>query len=143
MRILLDEDTPIQALEVLRHVLPGHRVDHVQRIGWKGKKDPALIRDAARRGYDVLVTHNAAQLVEPGEYRELKRTTLHHVTFRQERGLGGLARAIAALVAAMPDVVADLERADGQRLVTVRGIARRGRYEIRDPRRDPPTYWTR
>jgi hypothetical protein len=35
MRLLLDEDVPIQLLEPLQRLLPGHRVEHVDGIGWK------------------------------------------------------------------------------------------------------------
>lgn len=49
MRLLLDEDVPVQLLEPLRHLLPGHLVDHVQAIGWKGKKDLFLLTDAAAK----------------------------------------------------------------------------------------------
>lgn len=34
MKILLDEDVPEQVISVLQHVLRGHRVVHVTRIGW-------------------------------------------------------------------------------------------------------------
>lgn len=38
MKILLDEDVPEQVITVLQHVLRGHHVDHVTRIGWSGKQ---------------------------------------------------------------------------------------------------------
>lgn len=48
MKLLLDENVPVQALEVLRRTLRGHVVDHVEvleRKGtrWKGKKDRYLL----------------------------------------------------------------------------------------------------
>lgn len=39
MKLLLDEDVPKQLLEPLRHLLPNHEVDHVDDLGWKGKKE--------------------------------------------------------------------------------------------------------
>jgi hypothetical protein len=40
MRVLIDEDTAVQLLEPLRHLLRRHTVDHVALINWKGA-DPA------------------------------------------------------------------------------------------------------
>jgi Domain of unknown function (DUF5615) len=56
MRILLDEDVPRPVVDLLRHLLRGHDVDHVQLIKWAGKKDLVLYQDAKRAGYDVVVT---------------------------------------------------------------------------------------
>jgi hypothetical protein len=58
MRLLLDEDVPVQLVEPLRRMLPGHRVDHTAELGWKGKKDRFLLPDAAKRGYDLLLTND-------------------------------------------------------------------------------------
>ena len=43
MRLLVDEDTAVQVLEPLRHVLLGHQVDHVSGVSWKGKKDRQVL----------------------------------------------------------------------------------------------------
>ncbi|NIL60038.1 hypothetical protein HCB18_27310 [Salinispora arenicola] len=48
--ILLDEDVPRQAVEILRQVLRGHQIEHVHLIKWSGKKDNYLYRDAAKSG---------------------------------------------------------------------------------------------
>jgi hypothetical protein len=53
VKILLDENVPIQTLDLLARVLRGHEIDHVDRIGWKGKKDSFLLPDAASAGYEV------------------------------------------------------------------------------------------
>jgi len=45
MRLLLDEDVPVQLLEPLRHLLFGHQVEHTDQLGWKGKKDRFLLPD--------------------------------------------------------------------------------------------------
>ncbi|MFG1904642.1 DUF5615 family PIN-like protein [Micromonospora carbonacea] len=145
MMILLDEDVPRQVVEVLRQVLRGHQVDHVHLINWSGKKDNFLYRDAAKCGYHVIVTNDAAQMADPDECREVKRSAMHRISYRQRHpGLKGLAFAVGSLVAAMPDVIAELDNADGQRLVAITGInPAKKRYQITDPQRYPPTYWPR
>ncbi|MFJ3621718.1 DUF5615 family PIN-like protein [Streptomyces iakyrus] len=56
MRILIDENVPVQMLEMLRRLLPGHEVQHVSEIKWAGKKDLALLPDAAKRGFEAFLT---------------------------------------------------------------------------------------
>jgi hypothetical protein len=48
MRVLLDEDTPAQLIAPLVHVLVGHEIKGIHEIGWGGKKDPDVLRDAKR-----------------------------------------------------------------------------------------------
>lgn len=142
MRILLDADTPIQMLSLLRHVLPKHQVDHVHGKSWSAKKDVPLLRDAGAAGYDVFVTNDWNQLDDPAETDAIKKSRLHHVRYNQRRGgLKGLALSIGAVVAAMPYVVEFLENADRQQLVRVAGIDPNGRFDCVDPSRDPPRYW--
>ncbi|WP_307969578.1 hypothetical protein [Salinispora arenicola] len=143
--ILLDEDVPRQAVEILRQVLRGHQIEHVHLIKWSGKKDNYLYRDAAKSGYHAIVTNDGAQMADPDECGEVKKSGMHRISYKQRHpGLKGLAVAVGSLVAAMPDVIAELGNADGQRLVTVTGInPTKKRYEIIDPQRDPPTYWPR
>jgi hypothetical protein len=142
MRILLDADTPIQMLLVLRHVLPKHRVDHVHDKGWSRKKDTALLKDAAAADYDVFVTNDWNQLDDPSETDAIKRSRMHHVRYNQRRaGLKGLALAIGAVVAAMPYVIEFLEQADSQQLVRIAGLDQNNRFDSVDPSRNPPRYW--
>jgi hypothetical protein len=82
MKILLDEDVPEQVITVLQHVLRGHQVDHVTRIGWSGEPDKRLYPDAAKRRYDVLVTNDAAQVSDPDECQAVKRSGIHRVSYR-------------------------------------------------------------
>jgi predicted nuclease of predicted toxin-antitoxin system len=117
VRILLDENVPIQALEVLRKTLRGHEVDHVEGIGWKGKKDPQLLPDTKAAGYEAFVTKDANQLNDPVETKLIKKSRLRHIRFGQDEGVAGFARAVGAVVAAMPDIVEDLDPANGQRPV--------------------------
>jgi len=46
MKILIDEQAPIQMRELLKFLLPGHRIDHVDNLTWKSKGDVAVIVDA-------------------------------------------------------------------------------------------------
>jgi hypothetical protein len=83
-------------------------------LAWAGKKDLVLYQDAKRAGYDVVVTNDNAQMSDPDECREVKRAGMHRVSYKQRHpGLRGLAVAMASLIAAMPDVVAELANADG------------------------------
>ena len=142
MRILIDEDTAVQLVDPLSHVLVGHDVAHVQGLSWKGKKDRQILPDARRAGYQVLITRDRAQFSDPRECDAIKKSGLHHVRYAQRPGTRGLALAIGGIIAAMPMVVPDLENAGGQRIVLVTAIDPRRRYEITDPAKRPPSpYW--
>lgn len=147
MNVLLDEDVPIQALEILRRTLPGHTIEHVDTLRrrgtrWKGKKDLALLADAKTAGFDVFVTKNRKQLHDPAETKAIKRAGVHHVVFEQQPSLRGYGRAVGAVVAAMPEIIDALEVAGGQRLIRIPAL-KAARHEIVDPAIDPPRYWRR
>jgi hypothetical protein len=133
MRVLIDEDTAVQVVGPLRHVLLGHQVTHVS------------VPDAKKAGYHVLITRDRAQLNDPRECDAIKKSGLHHVRYTQRHdGMRGLALAVGALIAAMPMVMQQLAEADAQRLVKITSIEPRQRFEITDPRRTPPSqYWPR
>jgi hypothetical protein len=145
VRILLDETVPRTVTGVLRSVLPAHTVDHAGDLQWLGMTDHDLLLAAAEAGYAVLVTADANQLRDPDACRAIQRSGLHHVRFPRDsgRGLSGLARTMASLMAALPGVIAALEGADGQRLVRVRGVSPRNRYAVTDPGAKPPGAWPR
>jgi len=147
MRVLIDEDTAVQLHEPLQHVLIRHEVDHITTRGWSGKKDPNVLADAKRAGYHVIITRDRNQLNDPGECNDIKKSGLHHIRYGQrQQGARGLALALGALIAAMPMIMDELERADSQRLVRVAGLnpEPRHRYTITNPRVDPPSpYWPR
>jgi predicted nuclease of predicted toxin-antitoxin system len=79
MRILVDENTAVQLIGRLRHLLPSHQVDHISQIGWKGKKDRTLLRDAKSAAYDVFLTRDHNQLSDPDESRAIRDSGLRHV----------------------------------------------------------------
>lgn len=144
MRILIDEDTAVQLVNPLRHVLVGHDVAHVQGMSWKGKKDRHVLPDAKHAGYHMLITRDRAQFTDPGECDAIKKSGLHHVRYAQRGGMPGLALAMGGIIASMPMVVHELDNASGQRIVLITAIDRRRRYEITDPRKTAPSpYWPR
>lgn len=145
MRILLDEGVVDQALEPLQRVLQEHQVSHVHRLGWSSKLDHFVLRDAASKGFEVIVTNDARQLDDPEETDAIKRSGLHHVRYGQRYDLGrrGLALALGAVIAAMPLVMVDLVKAASQRLVRINGLDPAGRHEVTDPTTSPPRYWPR
>jgi len=119
MRLLLDEDVPTPLLPALQRVLSGHEVVHVDDLGWKSKKDRNLLSDAAGRGFDAILTNDSKQLDDVDECRAIRDSGWHHIRYRQRTGRGesgglnGLALAMGAILAAMRQVVRDLEQADG------------------------------
>lgn len=145
MKFLLDEDVPVQLVEPLRRLLREHRVDHVQNLGWKGKKDRFLLPHASGKGYDALITNDSAQLDSAEETRAIRDSRMHHIRYQHDtrRGIDGLALAMAAVMAAIRPLVRELDDAHGQRLVEIQAIQPTRRYKITNPRVDPPPYWPR
>jgi len=145
MKLLLDEDVPVQLAEPLRRLLREHQVDHVQDLGWKGKKDRFLLPDASGKGYDALITNDSAQLDSAEETRAIRDSGMHHIRYRHDtrRGVDGLAFAMAAVMAAIRPVIRELGDAQTQQLVEIQAIQPTRRHKITDPRVDPPRYWPR
>lgn len=143
MKLLLDEDVPVQLVEPLRHLLRDHTVDHVENLGWKGKKDLFLLSDAGSKGYDAFLTNDSGQLDDPGESAAIKKSGIHHIRYQQNTKLGidGLALAMGSVIAGIRQVFADLGTADGQRLVLIQGITPGKRHKTIDPALNPPRYW--
>lgn len=142
MRLLLDEDVPQPLLFLLKHLLRGHTVEHVSSLGWKGKKDAPLFRDAKGR-FDAILTNNIRQFNDPAECRAIQRSGLHHISYELADGLDGLAMASAAICAGIRSVIAALEGESDQRIVRIHGIASsRRRFDMTNPATDPPSgYW--
>ncbi|MGW6305783.1 DUF5615 family PIN-like protein [Streptomyces niveus] len=146
MRILIDENVPVQVLEMLRRLLPEHEIKHVSEIKWAGKKDLALLPDAARKGFDTFLTRDARQLEDPSETEAIKKSGMHHIRFSQaHRGRAGLGLAMGAVVAAMPLIIAELDEAGAQQLIHIKGLnpASKHRFDRMDPSATPPSYWPR
>jgi hypothetical protein len=143
MKLLLDEDVPVPLIKLVRHILKGYVVDHINEIGWKGKSDVNLYKDARMRGYDVVITNNIRQLNDPDECDAIKKSRRHLVLYNMDSGLQGLALASGAICAAIRPVVEDLATRDRQHLVRITGLAAsKKRYAISDPAQDPPSaYW--
>jgi hypothetical protein len=146
MRILVDEDTAVQVIGPLRHLLTGHEVAHVSEVSWKGKKDRQVLPDARKAGYHIIITRDRSQLSDPRECVAIKKSGLHHIRYTQRpTGKRGLALALGAIIAAMPMVMDELvEAGSSQRLVEIVAIDPRRRYNSTDPQRTPPSpYWPR
>ena len=142
MRVLVDEAVPVQVLAGLSLNRP-HEFDHVNDLQWKGRGDLDLFRGAVARRYDAILTLDVNQLSAPEEWRALRRSGLHHISLQQgrsARGIVGLARVIASIIVAMPYVLAELEAADGQRIVELTLLAARSRHEAFDPRKEQNRY---
>jgi hypothetical protein len=145
VRLLLDEGMPVQLLAPLRINTP-HLFQHVDELRWKGKLDPYLFQDAARRGFDALIALDVDQLADPGLCKALKASGLHHLSLRQGRtvkGKAGIARVIGSIVAAMPYVLSDLDGVSEQRLVEIALLGATARHTTFDPRREHERfpYW--
>lgn len=80
------------------------------------------------------------------ETEAIKKSGMHHIRFSQaHRGMAGLGLAMGAVVAAMPLIVAELEEADSQQLIHIKGLNPTGkhRFDRVDPVVSPPPYWPR
>lgn len=143
MKILIDEQSPIQMRDVLRFLLQAHQVDHVDDLRWKSKKDAVLLRDAKQRGYGAFLTNDQNQLNDPVETRAILDSGIHHIRYqRRVQGLAGQAIMFGSVTAAMPLLMTELVDAPGQRLVKIRSVSRRSkdRFEMFDPRKHRPPY---
>lgn len=147
MRVLIDEDTPVQVVKPLQHILRGHDVTAVHEMRWSGKKDQQVLGDLRRvkPPFEVFLTRDKSQLSDPVLCLLIKKSGVHHVRYDMGKGTLGLALAIAAIIAAMPKVMQDLESARSQRLVKIKSLERGAqRHEITDPVQQPPSpYWPR
>jgi PIN like domain len=145
MRVLVDEGMPVQVLPALR-LNKQHEFDHIEDLHWKGKQDTQLFADAAARRYDAVLTLDLDELASVEEARALKRSGLHHIGIHQGRsaqGIRGIARVISSVIVAMPYVLADLDAANGQRIVELTLLSATRRHQTIDPRRNTMRfpYW--
>jgi hypothetical protein len=145
MRILIDENVPVQVLEMLRRLLPGHEVKHVSEIRWAGKEDLALLPDAARKGFDMFLTRDARQLEDPWETEAIKKSGMHHIRFSQAQRHGRSGPGYGRSGSGLPLIVGELNDADTQQLIHIKGLnpVSKHRFERVDPSVSPPAYWPR
>jgi hypothetical protein len=143
VKILVDEQTPVLYVKLLEFACPGHEVKHVDEMRWKGKPDKHLLPDAAKRGFDVILTNDHNQLSDPVEVKAIKRSKLHHVRYAIPVGPHGLSRALASVAAAMPTVMDHLAVVTSQRVVKIKPIPGKptDRFEMVDPNSGVLPYW--
>lgn len=132
---------------IVRILLTAHDVTHVHELdGWAGTKDIELYAKAQAEGFQAIITNDSKQLSRPLEVEAIARSGLHRIQYRQNNkhgGLVGLGTAIATVCAALPHAIAELEGADGQRLVFLTAVdpSRQNRLQITDPKTSPPKHW--
>jgi len=105
VRVLLDEQLPRQ----FARQLIGHEVRTVQQQGWAGLKNGELLQRAAAAGYEVFMTAD------------------QNIEFQQNLARSGLfvlvlvapSNALEDLVPLVPDILAQLSKAQAGRLVRV------------------------
>ena len=146
MKVLLDENIPAPVTSTVKMLLRrSHDVQHVIDMpGWSGTKDLHLYGKAKAAGFEVVVTNDAKQMNRKHEVKAIAGSGLHRIQYPHKQvGLAGLGLAMATVCAALPSVLRELAAADGQRLVTLKGVdpGRDHRYGIRNPAVDPPKFW--
>lgn len=146
MKLLLDENVPQPLASTIRTLLQSkHEAVHVIDLpGWGGTKDISLYGQAADAGFGVILTNDAKQMKRKPEVEAIAKSGIHRVQYpHRHGGLVGVGLAMATVCAALPSVLAELESAPGQQLVTLKGIdpSREHRYLVRDPATDPPKFW--
>jgi hypothetical protein len=146
VKLLLDENVPAPITSTVKTLLRrSHDVQHVIDMpGWGGTKDLHLYGKAKDAGFEVVVTNDAKQMSRKLEVEAIAKSGLHRIQYpHRQNGLAGLGLAMATVCAALAPVLQELSAADGQRLVTLKGIdpGRDHRYAVRDPAADPPKFW--
>lgn len=99
MRVLLDNNIDHRFLKLL----PGHEVVHVQKIGWAGLQNGALIAVVERDGFGVLVTADKnLQFQQSLKGRKISVITLrpHFVDFQ---GIAPLVPKILTVLDNLPE----------------------------------------
>jgi hypothetical protein len=148
VKVLLDENIPAPVTSTVKTLLRrAHEVQHVIDMpGWSGTKDLHLYGKAKEAGFQIIVTNDAKQMNRKHEVEAIAKSGVHRIQYpHKQDGLAGVGLAMATVCAALPAVLQELATADGQRLVTLKGIdpGRDHRYGVRDPAIDPPKFWPR
>ncbi len=145
MKILIDEQTPVQfTASIAAGIGPAHEVVHVHDLGWSGTKDVELLKRAGSKGFDLIITNDRDQVNDPAESRAIRRSGIHHLLYPRMggKGLSGFTLTLAALLAALPAVLAAITDSDNQLFIRVKKISPRpvDRIHIRDLVRNPLPY---
>lgn len=145
MRLLLDENVSRPLHHAITAFVLNHEIVHLLDLDrWSGTKDEKLYPRAAAEGFQVVLTNDARQMQRPREVAAIAASGLHRVEYPHKHpGLAGVGLAIATIAAGLPAALALLTEADGQRLVTLRGIdpTPASRLRVVDPAVSPPKYW--
>ncbi|MEV5413466.1 hypothetical protein AB0K60_32120 [Thermopolyspora sp. NPDC052614] len=145
MRLLLDENVPRPLHQILTCFIVGHEIVHLLDLdGWSGTQDEALYPRAAAEGFHVVLTNDGRQMQRPREVAAIAASGLHRIEYpHKHTGLVGISIAIATVTAGLPHALTLLQEADGQRLITLRGIdpTSASRLRVVDPAAAPPKFW--
>lgn len=142
MKLLLDENVPVRLEGVLTFLLRTHEVIHVQTLKWKGTRDPALYSKARKKRFDVILTNDGNQLMDPKICKAIQRSGIHYVHYDLGEGLDGVAQSCASVLHAIRGVMAALEEADGQRVIMISGVRSSDNFAVLEPGVDRISpYW--
>ncbi|MEV6984230.1 hypothetical protein AB0M95_23655 [Sphaerisporangium sp. NPDC051017] len=145
MRLLLDENVPKPLRQVITAFVLNQEIVHLLDLpGWSGTRDESLYPRAVNEGFQVILTNDGKQMQRPREVAAIKASGLHRIEYpHKHAGLAGMGIAIATVAAGLPGALALLEEADGQRLITLRGVdpTPRSRMQVIDPKIAPPKFW--
>lgn len=147
MRLLLDENVPLPMARIVRLLLKHETIDHVAELaGWAGTRDTDLYARAAAEGFHAILTNDTKQLSRPLEVAAIAVSGLRRIEYRQNHkhgGLVGLGAAIATVCAGLPHALAELDQANGQRLISLNAVdpSQQSRLRIVDPVDAPPKFW--
>jgi hypothetical protein len=124
VRLLLDENVPAPLTSTIKTLLrTTHDIVHViDQEGWSGTKDLPLYANAAKAGFEVVLTNDAKQMQRELEVKAIAESGLHRVQYpHRHSGLVGVRLAIATVCAALPVVLEYLAAATGQQLASLTG----------------------
>ncbi|GGL07328.1 PIN-like domain-containing protein [Planomonospora parontospora] len=145
MRLLLDENVPKPLRDVLSAFIVNHQVVHLLDLpGWSGTRDETLYPRAATEGFHAVLTNDGRQMQRHREVAVIASSGLHRIEYPHKHGgLVGMGIAVATITAGLPLALALLDKADGQRLITLRGVdpTPGSRLGVTDPAVDPPKFW--
>ncbi|MGC5010170.1 hypothetical protein ACLQ2R_05355 [Streptosporangium sp. DT93] len=145
MRLLLDENVSRPLHQAIAAFVLEQEIVHLLDLDrWSGTRDETLYPRVASEGFHVVLTNDARQMQRPREVEAIAVSGLHRIEYPHKHpGLIGIGLAIATVAAGLPAALALLTEADGQRLVTLRGIdpAPASRLRVIAPAMTPPKFW--